>query len=318
VKKALVAYSFIAILIISFVCPSFAAEQSTIEKLAALPEDKIDIGIVSLTLAKEFYPDLDIEAYSAQIDAMAKNVKLLTRYSTDPDFRIRALNSYLYKVEGIQYDLTDPLGKKPENRYLNGILDTKKGSCVTMPLLYLAIAQRLGYPIYPVATPDHLFLRYEDPKLKMKNIEATGGGGFNPEGKYKADFRISDKAIENGVYLRTMTYRELLADLIAQNGIEYGINGDMLRATKYLEVAVKLNPRCAEIYDNLGRAYLYLSRRTGGVFAETYSIQSEIAFRKAADLGIVRLSAENRAEYVKNVRKKRAKEELRKLNGGLR
>jgi regulator of sirC expression with transglutaminase-like and TPR domain len=300
-KKSGIIYCFLAI-ILAYVCPSFAAEQLTIEKLAALPEDKIDIGTAALVLAKEVYPDIDVEAYSAKIDKMATGARILTKGRTDPDYRIRALNTYLYKVEGMKYDLTDPLATKPENRYLNGILDTKNGSCVTLPLLYLAVAQRLGYPMYPVVTPQHIFLRYVDPRLRMQNIEATGGGGYSSNEKYKSDFQISDKAIENGVYLKTMTYREFLGELIAQNGIFWGQRGDVIKATSYLEVAVKLNPKGAEIYDNLGKGYTYLSRRTRGLTAETYMIKAEAAFRKAEELGIVRLSAENNTAYIKQVK----------------
>jgi regulator of sirC expression with transglutaminase-like and TPR domain len=128
---------------------SFAADfVNDVDKLLALPERKIDVGIAALTLAKEVYPNLDVKAYSAKIDKMAEETGIFAKGRTDPDYRIRALNTYLYKSVGLQYDLSDPYVEKPENRYLNGILDTKKGSCVTMPLLYLAIAQRLGYPVY--------------------------------------------------------------------------------------------------------------------------------------------------------------------------
>lgn len=161
---------------------SFAADfVNDVDKLLALPEGKIDVEIAALTLAKEVYPNLDVKAYSAKIDKMVEEARIIARGRTDPDYRIRALNTYLYKSLGLQYDLSDPYVEKPENRYLNGILDSKKGSCVTMPLLYLAIAQRLGYPVYPVNVPYHLFLRYSDPTLEQKNIEATGGGGYVPD-----------------------------------------------------------------------------------------------------------------------------------------
>lgn len=284
---------------------SAGATESGLVKLSRLPEEQIDIGMVALTLAKEVYPEIDVAAYSAKINALVAGARALAKGSNDPDFRIRALNTYLYRDVGITYDLSDPQAQKPRNRYLNGILDSKQGSCVTMPLLYLAVAQRLGYPIYPVLAPEHLFLRYQHPWLSANNIEATGGGGYTPDAKYQADFQISDATINNGVYLRTLTYREFLGELIAQNGIHWGMSGDVERTVEYLEVAVKHNPRAAEAYDNLGRACLMLSRKASGAGAESYRKKANAAFARAEAMGFVRLSAENRAEYERQAVNKR-------------
>lgn len=280
------------------------SEYPLLDELYTLSEDQIDIGLVSLMLAKEVYPDLDIQAYSKKIDDLANVVKALTTYSKDPEFRIRAMNTFLYKHYKLQYDFTDPYLKNLKNRYLNGILDTKKGSCVTMPLLYLAIAQRLGYPVYFVPTPFHYFLRYEDPRLKLRNIEATDGGGYSPDSAYKRNLEITDKSIKNGTYLKTMTNRELMGDLIAQNGIYWGQQGYVPRAIEYLEVAAKLYPTRAEIYDNLNKGYLFLSKRTRGVSSDTLRAKAQAAAQKAEDLGIVRLSEKNQQDYIKHVNQK--------------
>lgn len=307
--------------ILIFSYKSFANEKG-IEQLAALPENKIDIGIAALTLAREIYPDLDVRSYSAKIDRMVEKVRSFTRGSTDPEYRVRALNTYLYKEEGIQYDRFDTNAELLQNRYLNGILDTKTGSCVTMPLLYLAVAQRLGYPVYPVAAPQHLFLRYVDPRLKMQNIEATSGGGYSPDDEYKEVLHVSDRGFKSGAYLRTMSYREFLGELIGENGIYWGRQGDIERAIRYLNVAVKLNPKSADAYDAMARAYMIMSKRFRDMYkvtpqdalkmnSEHYLSQAEISSAKAEELGVVRLSNGN---YV--VEQKKAQEKYRqKIKG---
>ena len=170
--------------------------EKEIDKLLSLPEEKIDIGMAALIIAKEIYPNLDIKAYSAKLDALVANVRLLTKGSLDPDWRVRVLNTYLFKTEGFNYDKDDVYVAKTENRYLNGILDTKKGSCVTLPLLYQAVAQRLGYPVYKVSAPMHFFLRYVDPKYREQNIEATSGGGYNPDEEYIEVLQVSKAALK--------------------------------------------------------------------------------------------------------------------------
>ena len=90
----------ICIAIIWLLLPSnsFSADfTKEIDRLLALPEERIDIAIAALTLAKEIYPDLDVKVYSAKIDNMVKSARIITKGQTDPDYRIRALNTYLYK-----------------------------------------------------------------------------------------------------------------------------------------------------------------------------------------------------------------------------
>ena len=117
-----------------------SAIAGEIDKLLALPEDKIDIGIVALTLAKEFYPNLDVAAYSSKIDILAEKVRWLARGTQDPEQRVRVLNTVLFRQEGFRYDRRPFSRSKQDYYFLNGILDTKQGLCYTMPLLCIAVA----------------------------------------------------------------------------------------------------------------------------------------------------------------------------------
>ncbi len=276
-----------------------------LERLASLPEEQIDVGQVALILATEVFPGLDVKNYSAQLNGLVKGIRALTKGSTDPDYRVRAMNTYLYKRQGFHYDFEDMLGEQLKNRYLNGILDTKSGSCTTMPLLYLALAQRLGYPIYPVAAPQHLFCCYRLPDGTHHNIEATAGGWSSDE-DYIRELEIPAQGLKSGAYLETMTYRQLLGDLIIENGSLWARQGDFLRAVRYFTVGLQLNPKAAEVYPMLGAAYRQLAKEyhrmalqlpsinqpalelTRQVYLDNsrrYAEQVEQAFQQAEQLG---------------------------------
>src|ERR1035441_5782093 len=61
--------------------PAKADEQAVpddIEKILALPEDKIDIGIAALTFAHDAFPDdTAIQAFSKKIDHLVEEVRAL-------------------------------------------------------------------------------------------------------------------------------------------------------------------------------------------------------------------------------------------------
>lgn len=289
------------------VCQSFAATQMDVKALSELSENEINVGIVALVLAKEVFPDIDVADYSAKIDDIVIEVKKLTRGSQDPNCRVRALNAYLYKVYGMQYDLDDPYVENDVNRYINGILENRKGSCVSMPLLYLSVAQRLGYPVCAVSLPQHIILRYVDPKLKRQNIEATGGGGYSSDDEYIATLQISPDALKYGTYLRTLTHREFLGLLIEQNGIYWGLHGDNEKAMDYLETAIKLNPRAADSIRSLGVCYRIQSKKMKEPLSIEYEMKANSCFMKARQLGATNLPLN---DYMETQRK--AQEEFRK------
>jgi hypothetical protein len=250
-------------------------------------EDQIDVGIAALTIAKEVFSDLDIPTYSHKLDTLADKVRVLARGTRDPEQRIRALNTVLFRDEGFHYDRAVFARSNRTYYYLNGILDTKKGICYTMPLLYVSVAQRLGYPIYPVAVPDHLFARYVDSSFKEQNIETTSGGKYFTDAEYFKDFSVGARGRSSGGYLRTMTYHEFLAHILVASA--FGLRGDGNKVLAYLEQAVALNPGFPDFYDSLGEGYLAKSNVVKPDLAELYREKASWYISRAKQLGFVGL-----------------------------
>jgi regulator of sirC expression with transglutaminase-like and TPR domain len=219
----------------------------TINDILELPEEEIDLGLACLVLAKEFYPDIDINFYLKLIDGYAYNVKKINKGLEQPEARIGALNTCLYRKgkwnnnQFFEYDLDDLKGELRKNKFLNTYLDTKKGSCTTMPMLYLVIAQRLGWPIYAVIAPMHFFCRYVDPDFKENNIEPTVGGGYDDDLRYINEMGTTARTIENGVYMRTLSNKEYLGRLLIINALEYRKLGNIDKAISYLDTAVQID-----------------------------------------------------------------------------
>ncbi len=258
-----------------------------VENLLFQPESKIDVGMVALTLAKEICPNLDVALYSARIDDLADQVRRLAKETIDPDQRIRCLNTVLLlheKFTGTR-DMID--ARQPQKYFLNNVLDTKQGNCFTMPFLYMAVGQRLGWPIYAVSVPDHSFVRYVDPRLKEQNIETTSNGGYVRDDIYARDFRVSEIGRKSGAYMRTLSYHESLGDLVAINGIQFGELGQLQKAVAYLELAIQFNPKLVGAWMNLANANKLMARRSSERDAKKYLEMADICSKKLAELGFV-------------------------------
>lgn len=90
-----------------------SADEAEVMSLLNQPEQKIDIGRAALIIAKDIDPEVDVKRYMKQISTLAARARRLTGSSTDPDHRIRALNTLLYQTEKIQPDTSDPNATKP-------------------------------------------------------------------------------------------------------------------------------------------------------------------------------------------------------------
>ena len=59
--------------------------------------------------------------------------------------------------------------------FLSSVIDSRRGICLGVSVLYLAVAQRLGLPLEIVTPPGHIYVRYRN-KDKIINIETTARG----------------------------------------------------------------------------------------------------------------------------------------------
>jgi regulator of sirC expression with transglutaminase-like and TPR domain len=264
-----------------------SSRLDSVQDFLSLPEKKIDIGLYALVLAKEIYSDIDVAAYSAKIDALADRVRQLAGESQDPDRRVRCLNTVIFLNEKYRGSRDAVFTRDPQYFYLNRLLDTKLGNCFTMPLLYVAVGQRLGWPMYPVSLPDHYFARYVDPAFHEQKIEATSGGAFVTDERYAKDFMVSKTGRRKGTYLRTMTYREFLGSLVGHMAVRHAQSGNTDKAIAYLTVATKLNPRDVGAWANLVAINRMMAKRSSGAKAKKYFAMAVQCDKKLKELGFV-------------------------------
>lgn len=169
------------------------AEITSRAELEALPSDEIDIG--RALLIEELSPDA-WPLYEGQLDLMALQIAaLLPPHATGKD-KVAAINSYLFTDLGFRFP---PLSSYSTHidRYtsLHSVLDTRRGVCLGITLLYYCLAQRLSLPLEIITPPGHIFLRYREGEITI-NIETTAGGIDLPDEKYL------------GLALRYLTLRE--------------------------------------------------------------------------------------------------------------
>lgn len=116
-----------------------------------------DLTRIALEIARDAYPDLDPEPYLTQIDALAARVHDRCPVEARTRQILGQINWVLFVEEGFRGN-TDAY-YDARNSYLNEVMERKTGIPISLSVLYLALADRLGLPMSGVNLPAHFLIR---------------------------------------------------------------------------------------------------------------------------------------------------------------
>jgi regulator of sirC expression with transglutaminase-like and TPR domain len=113
-------------------------------------------------------------------------------------------------------------------------LDRRLGNCVSMPVLFAILADRIGLDVALATAPDHIFVRWRDRDGHVLNLETTSGAHPAREAWFRENMPMSDRALANGLYMRSLGRREGVA-LLANSLLSHLI--DVQSYSEAIEVA---------------------------------------------------------------------------------
>jgi tetratricopeptide (TPR) repeat protein len=212
----------------------------------------IDIGTAALLFSERPGAQLDVRRYRQMLDNMAEAV--LTRMQAKKvraDARaIPIINEYLFEELG--YKAVDN-ADDPCNLFLDAVMNKKKGYCLSLSILYLAIGERIGLPVYGVVVPGHFFVRYDD-GTRQFNIETTSNGNSTTDDYYLTKFKVPSQGY-GGIYMRKLTNTETLSCFLNNLSNVHQAGGDIDAAMADLETAIRIAPGLGTVHSNLGNIY---------------------------------------------------------------
>ena len=167
------------------------------------------------------------------------------------------------RVDPTSARMDDGFFANPPDVFIHGLLGPeRRGTCSSLPVLYVAIGRELGYPLKLVTTKGHLFVRWENGRERF-NVEATSHGlnRFADDYYRHWPFEISPAEEAAEGYLKSLTPAEELAVFLSIRGMCLREAGRLKEAADAFAVAAKLAPGCrsyqtmlAELRRQLGAA----------------------------------------------------------------
>jgi len=271
--------------------------QSLSELLAMSPAQIADVDIAEMNLlcatGLPGAEKLDVDKAFRRLDDYARRVRHWTEQSmwdfhrnpgkfenSQAKFRVLLLISVLQKDFNIHYNDRGPRNcdfSNAKNPFIHGMIDdTNGGTCASMPVMYVAVGRRLGYPMSIVLAKTHIFARWDDDTERF-NIEGTNAWfDDHPDSYYrKWPHPITKVELKQGWYLKPLTPAEELAVFLQNRAYCLMDNGRFKEAKLAFARSYQLAPqnplgRQQIAYAAAGGRPIY-RRRGSGILADPFA-----------------------------------------------
>ena len=239
---------------------SFGKFERLLSQAVSGADEDIDLPAAALYIAATEYPDLDIGHYTGVLDSLAAEVAPALRARDVTTAAVRSLSRHLSEDKGFSGNAQDYYD--PRNSYLNEVLDRRTGIPITLSVVYMGVADKLGITLEGIGLPGHFVLRagpvedelYVDPYnggriLTMSDCEAIVGNMFG--GRVKLQ----------GEHLRPYTKKEILVRILANLKQIYFRSQKYRKAIAAADLVETIDP--AQVANLRERASIY---HTAGEF----------------------------------------------------
>jgi hypothetical protein len=180
------------------------------------------------------------------LSELRRIARLVSAEAAQGASRAEALNRTIFGTLGFVREVEDT-----SLRFvlLPSVLHGRRGSCVGLGTLYIALGEELGYRVEGVMVPGHFYVRVDEGTRK-RNVELLRRGEEMPDEWYRVRFAAKEGGAPE--YRRALTDREVLAV------VEYDVGNERKRERRLPEarraylISSSLFPGLSEAHASLG------------------------------------------------------------------
>jgi regulator of sirC expression with transglutaminase-like and TPR domain len=217
-------------------------------------DDQIDLAGAALEIARDEYADLDVGVYLSRIDQLAIAVNRRLEPSSSVYRKIAALNYILFQEHGFHGNRDNYYD--PKNSFLNEVLERKMGIPITLSVLYMELALRIGLPLRGVSFPGHFLVKHASDAEEIVIDPFNAGDILSDESLNKLlDQLYGGKVSLQRDLLEPVTKKQILSRMLNNLKMIYLRNNDLFKALPVLQRLVILDPRSAADIRDRGIVY---------------------------------------------------------------
>ncbi len=139
--------------------------------------DGEDLCRGALWIAAMDNPDLDVEVYVRKLEGMARQIAKGLKADASPSDRIDALNRFLFAENGFHGSRQEYYHRA--NSHLDRVIDDREGLPITLAILYIDLARRIGVDLHGIGLPGHFVVGFHKEAIEeLQLIDVYDGGKF--------------------------------------------------------------------------------------------------------------------------------------------
>ena len=232
--------------------------------LAALDDEALPLLPGLLLIARDEYPDLDPRPYEARVQAHAEHLRAEVGSIDQVPLQMAAINRHLFEELG--YSGNHDEYYDPRNSYFNQVLDRRLGNPISLAMVQMEVARRLGIPLDGVSFPGHFLVRLPVDGGLLVMDPFNGGRPLAVEELRERARPHLGQTPDDSVLLQILNpapHRAILVRVLRNLHGVYAEAAQWDRAARSADRVLKLVPEQAEALRDRGLAYLELDYLPG-------------------------------------------------------
>jgi regulator of sirC expression with transglutaminase-like and TPR domain len=218
--------------------------RRALKKLLADPLENWDLAQAALLLACEFELDLQPGAYLARLDQWSATLKARLPENPDPVAALDTLARFMADELGFNGNREN--FSDSANSFLNQVMDRRAGIPITLSILYISLAERLGLPLVGVPVPGHFVVAVKGQPVWFDPFE--GGKRLNREDLLVIVERLFGPSTRlTSAMLKPQSKRLILARLVRNLKYTYATLHDLPHLLTCTDLGLALEPQEPEL-----------------------------------------------------------------------
>ncbi len=182
-------------------------------EMVARDESDLELDRAALLIAAEEYPCLDVQRYLDKIDSFSEMARSRDDLDADPLLRIRILADLLSGELGFRGNVENYFDAR--NSFLNDVIDRRSGIPITLSVLYIEVARRIGLRLFGVGMPGHFIIKFSDDQGEIL-IDPFNGGRLLSEENCRELIRemFGAKMEFHPAFIYSVTKKQILSRML--------------------------------------------------------------------------------------------------------
>jgi len=219
----------------------------------------VPLDVAALQIGSIEDPNADIESALLLLDSHANELgERVTRRTSGQEF-VTALNEYLFEELGFQGNSINYYD--PDNSCLQQVLLRRLGIPITLSVLYIEIARRLGRKFHGIGLPGHFIVACDEKDFEAYIDPFHGGTVLAEEDCYDLAREATGMSLTDDVsMLMPVSPRHIAIRMLNNLRAVYLRRHNLEKAIKVLDLLIDAMPESGEQYKQRAICFVQVDR----------------------------------------------------------